>query len=65
MRNKINDMTWAVSYNQHATLGYFKIDMIITKIVTGDIFIFLNRHATLGPPVEAPNIELGFQPLSS
>ena len=30
------------------TLDYFKIDMDISKLVRGDIAIFLNRQATLG-----------------
>ena len=30
------------------TLDYFKINMNISKLVTGGIAIFLNRQATLG-----------------
>ena len=30
------------------TLDYFKIDMNISQLVTGDIVSFLNRQATLG-----------------
>ena len=31
MKNKISDTTCALSQNQHATLGYFKIDRIIME----------------------------------
>ena len=60
MRINIHDTTRAISYNQHVTLGYIRIDMTITKIVTGDVAISQNRHATLilGPPSRAPpNLE--------
>ena len=32
-REIINDMTYAISLNRHATWAHFKIDMGITKIV--------------------------------
>ena len=49
MRNEISDTITirptpflpGLSSNRHATLGYFKIDRIITKIVTVDIIHFL------------------------
>ena len=37
MRRNIIDMTWAISLIRQATFGYFKIDMEIAKIMTGDI----------------------------
>ena len=39
MGNDISDMTWAIPYIRHATLGYLKIDMGIAKIGTGDFAI--------------------------
>ena len=36
----ISDMTWAISYTRHATLGYFKIEMDNAHIATGDIGIY-------------------------
>ena len=39
MGTNISDMTWAFSYMGQATFGYFKIDMDIANITTGDIDI--------------------------
>ena len=62
MRNEINDTTWALPSNRHATLGYFKIDRITTKIMTGNIIIFLKSTCDIGvPPSRAPQ----FAPMSS
>ena len=33
---------------QQLTLDYFKIDMNLSKLMTGDIAFFENRQATLG-----------------
>ena len=38
------------------TLGYFKIDSKVLKLVTGDIAIFKNRQETLGFKRHALNI---------
>ena len=39
MSKNITDTTWGISLNQQVTLGYFRIDMEIKKITTGDITI--------------------------
>ena len=56
MREIINDMTYAISLNRHATRSHFKIDMEITKIVTRDMGISYIRHATLGTPRQGPHL---------
>ena len=39
MRINMTDMTWAFPYIRQGTFGYFKIDMEIAEIMTGDIAI--------------------------
>ena len=50
MRKTIINVTWTF---RQVTLD-IKIDMEIAKIMTGDIAISYNRHATLGTPVKGP-----------
>ena len=47
-REIINDMTYAISKNRHATWAHFKIDMEITKIVTRDVGFFFNLTCDTG-----------------